>query len=107
MRVLPILAFAAVVATATGPAVAAAKGDRAEMVLVRGGGGGGFHGGGFHGGGFHGGGFHGGGYHGGYYHGGFYHGHFYPGYVYGDGFLPSYGYPCPYPAYYPYCSYPY
>ena len=52
MRVLPILAFAAVVATATGPAVAAVTGDRAEIVLVRGGGGGGFHGGGFHGGGF-------------------------------------------------------
>ena len=57
MRVLRILAFAAVVATATGPAVAAVTGDRAEIVLVRGGGGGGFHGGGFHGGGFHGGGF--------------------------------------------------
>ena len=38
MRVLPILAFAAVVATATGPAVAAVTGARAEIVLVRGGG---------------------------------------------------------------------
>ena len=97
MRVVPILALAAVIATATaaGPAVAAVTGgDPAEMVLVRGGGGGGgFHGGGFHGGGFRGGDFHGGGFRGGLHHGGgFYHG-------YGYGVLPGYAYACPYPAY--------
>jgi hypothetical protein len=86
MRVLPIFALAAVIATTTvaGPAVASVTaGDPAEMVLVRGGGGG-FHGGGFCGGGFH------------------------HGYGYGYRLLPTYGYACPYPTYgYPYCTYPY
>jgi hypothetical protein len=79
MRVLPILAFAAVVATATGPAVAAVTGDRAEIVLVRGGY-----------------------YHGGFYHGGHYRGGFYPGYIYGYACpYPAYPY-CAYPYTYPY-----
>lgn len=99
MRLIRIMAAAAVIMSSATVGMAAVTPDHSiPLHLVRGGGFGG-HGGGFHG--------HGGGFRGGYaMHGG---GRYRPrGYYYGFGGYP-YAYSCPYPyAYnYPYCTVPY
>ncbi|HEY2481659.1 MAG TPA: hypothetical protein VGI30_05615 [Caulobacteraceae bacterium] len=99
MRLIRILAAAAMIMSFAPASMAAVTPDHATPLLhlIRGGGGGG-HGGGFHG--------HLGGFHGGYAHRGW--GYRPRGYRYGFGAYP-YAYACPYAytyAYNPYCTFP-